>query len=171
MAFTGRTPESLIPRSDSRNPATTCKGVTKAGRHCRRAIDAKPSPGDNGVLAVVSVVGDSDEEETGAAAFYCWQHKDQAPATGGPHGQETQLYPLRERSSVDTLVARLGVLEVNEPAQTSSQTTEPTGPKVGHSTAEEGQQASYVGQRRGAAHVCAERSDGGKASSQPATCS
>jgi hypothetical protein len=121
MAFTGRTPESLIPRSDSRNPATTCKGVTKAGRHCRRAIDAKPSPGDNGVLAVVSVVGDSDEEETGAAAFYCWQHKDQAPATGGPHGQETQLYPLRERSSVDTLVARLGVLEVNEPAQTSSQ--------------------------------------------------
>jgi len=121
MAFTGRTPEALIPRSDSRNPATTCKGVTKTGRHCRRAIDAKPSSGDNGVLAVVSVVGDSDEEETGAAAFYCWQHKDQAPATGGPDGQETTLYPLRERNSIDTLVAQLGVLEVNEHAQTSSQ--------------------------------------------------
>jgi hypothetical protein len=121
MAFTGRTPESLIPRSDSRNPATTCKGVTKTGRHCRRAIDAKPTSGDNGILAVVSVLGDSDEEETGAAAFYCWQHKDQAPATGGPSGQETQLYPLQERNSIDTLVARLGVLEVSEPAQTSSQ--------------------------------------------------
>ncbi|KAF2680618.1 DUF1766-domain-containing protein [Lentithecium fluviatile CBS 122367] len=121
MAFIGRTPESLIARSDSRNPATTCKGVTKSGRHCRRAIDAKPSSGDNGVLAVVSVVGDSDEEETGAAAFYCWQHKDQAPAAGGPDGQETQLYPLQERNSIDTLVARLGVLEVDELAHTSSQ--------------------------------------------------
>ncbi|KAF1957638.1 DUF1766-domain-containing protein [Byssothecium circinans] len=123
MAFTGRTPESLIPRSDSRNPATTCKGITKSGRPCRRAIDAKA---DNGVLAVVSVVSDSDEEETGAAAYFCWQHKDQAErlaATNGPGvgGQDTQLYPLKERSSIDTLVARLGVLDIEEPSQTQTQ--------------------------------------------------
>ncbi|KAF1966505.1 DUF1766-domain-containing protein [Bimuria novae-zelandiae CBS 107.79] len=119
--FTGRTPESLIPRSDSRNPATTCKGITKSGRPCRRAIDARDTSHDGGVLAVASVISDDDDdEETGAAAFFCWQHKDQAEhlmaanATG-PNRQDTQIYPLRERNSIDTLVARLGVLDVGEP--------------------------------------------------------
>ncbi|KAL1642496.1 hypothetical protein SLS61_009647 [Didymella pomorum] len=115
MAFTGRTPESLIPRSDSRNPATTCKGITKSGRPCRRPIDAKVSD-DDGVLAVVSVAGDSDSEDIGAAAYFCWQHKDQAEqlaATKG-NGPDTQLYPLKERSSIDTLVQRLGVPEVDD---------------------------------------------------------
>ncbi|KAF2639061.1 DUF1766-domain-containing protein [Massarina eburnea CBS 473.64] len=125
MAFTGRTPESLIPRSDSRNPATTCKGITKGGRPCRRAIDAKPDGTDNGngVLAVVSVVGDSDEEETGAAAYFCWQHKDQAEklAAQGGGGQDTHLYSLKERGSVDTLVARLGVLDIDEPSKQQTQ--------------------------------------------------
>lgn len=118
--FTGRTPESLIPRSDSRNPATTCKGITKSGRPCRRAIDAKEPSRNNGVLAVVSVISDDEEEETGAAAYFCWQHKDQAQhlmnANGaGAGAQDTQLYPLQERNSIDTLVARLGVLDIEEP--------------------------------------------------------
>jgi hypothetical protein len=119
-AFFGQTPESLLPRSDSRNPATTCKGITKSGRPCRRDIASR----NNGVLAVVSVASDSDsdEDETGAAAFFCWQHKDQAEQlaaanAAAPKGHDTQLYPLKEQNSIDTLVARLGVLEVNEPAQ------------------------------------------------------
>jgi hypothetical protein len=118
MAFTGRTPESLIPRSDSRNPATTCKGINKSGRPCRRPIDAKASQ-DDGVLAVVSVVGDSDEEEIGAAAYFCWQHKDQAEhlAARVSSGPATQLYPLKERNSIDTLVERLGILEVDDTPQ------------------------------------------------------
>ena len=117
MAFIGRTPESLIPRSDSRNPATTCKGITKSGRPCRRPIDAKVSD-DDGVLAVVSVAGDSDSEDIGAAAYFCWQHKDQAEqlAATKTNGPDTQLYPLKERSSIDTLVQRLGVLEVDDSA-------------------------------------------------------
>lgn len=121
MAFTGRTPESLIPRSDSRNPATTCKGITKSGRPCRRPIDAKVSD-DDGVLAVVSVAGDSDSEDIGAAAYFCWQHKDQAEqlAATKSSGPDTQLYPLKERSSIDTLVQRLGVLEVDDFANKSS---------------------------------------------------
>lgn len=115
MAFTGRTPESLIPRSDSRNPATTCKGITKSGRPCRRPIDAKVSD-DDGVLAVVPVAGDSDSEGIGAAAYFCWQHKDQAEqlAATKSNGPDTRLYPLKERSSIDTLVQRLGVLEVDD---------------------------------------------------------
>jgi hypothetical protein len=118
MAFTGRTPESLIPRSDSRNPATTCKGITKSGRPCRRPIDAKASQ-DGGVLAVVSVVSDDDDEDIGAAAYFCWQHKDQAEqlAAQVSNGPATQLYPLRERNSIDTLVERLGVLEVEDIVQ------------------------------------------------------
>ncbi|KAF1833265.1 DUF1766-domain-containing protein [Decorospora gaudefroyi] len=114
MAFTGRTPESLIPRSDSRNPATTCNGITKSGRPCRRPIDSKASQ-ESGVIAVVSVVDDSEkeEEEVGAAAYFCWQHKDQAERLA--QGPETQLFAVRERGSIDTLVERLGVLEVGRP--------------------------------------------------------
>lgn len=135
MAFTGRTPESLIPRSDSRNPATTCKGITKSGRPCRRPIDAKASQ-DDGVLAVTSVISDDDDEEIGAAAYFCWQHKDQAEhlAAQGT-GQDTHLYPLKERTSIDTLVERLGVLEVEETTQPrrkrreSRSENKPSGPK------------------------------------------
>jgi hypothetical protein len=121
MAFTGRTPEALLPRSDSRNPATTCKGITKSGRPCRRPIDAKPSQ-DGGVLAVVSVISnddDDDAEDIGAAAYFCWQHKDQAEllAAQVSNGPATHLYPLKERNSIDTLVERLGVLEVDETVQ------------------------------------------------------
>ncbi|KAJ8111079.1 hypothetical protein OPT61_g6239 [Boeremia exigua] len=114
MAFTGRTPESLIPRSDSRNPATTCKGITKSGRPCRRPIDAKVSD-DDGVLAVVSVANDSDSEDIGAAAYFCWQHKDQAEQLAAikSNNPDTELYPLKEQNSIDTLVQRLGVLEVD----------------------------------------------------------
>ncbi|KAL6706683.1 hypothetical protein ACN47E_005225 [Coniothyrium glycines] len=114
MAFTGRTPESLIPRSDSRNPATTCKGITKAGRPCRRPIDAKASQGD-GVIVVASIISESDDEETGLAAYFCWQHKDQAELLAAQTtGTETQLYPLNERASIDTLIERLGVLDVED---------------------------------------------------------
>ncbi|CBY00779.1 hypothetical protein IAQ61_011687 [Plenodomus lingam] len=120
MSFSGTTPESLLPRSDSRNPATTCKGITKAGRPCRRPIDAKPSE-DDGVIAVVSVIGDGDDEEVGAAAYFCWQHKDQAErlAAQTSNGPPTHLYPLKERNSIDTLVERLGVLEVDDAEEPS----------------------------------------------------
>ncbi len=122
MSFTGRTPESMIPRSDSRNPATTCKGITKSGRPCRRPIDAKASQ-DNGVIAVVSVADDSDDEDIGAAAYFCWQHKDQAErlAAQTSSGPETQLYPLKERNSIDTLMERLGVLDIEDVEETTQQ--------------------------------------------------
>lgn len=119
MAFTGVTPEALMARSDSRNPATTCKGLTKSGRPCRRPIDAKADNGEGGVVAVSSLGDNSDDDDVGAAAFFCWQHKDQAErlAAQATPGPSTQLYPLQERSSIDTLVQRLGVLDVNEPEE------------------------------------------------------
>jgi hypothetical protein len=85
MPFIPNTPESLLPRSDSRNPAATCRGLTGNGRPCRRAI-AKTKDG------------------------FCWQHTEQF-AHASP-----QILPatIRERTSVDTLVDRLGLLEVEE---------------------------------------------------------
>ena len=126
MPFIPHTPESLISRNDSKNPATTCKGITEKGRPCRRSLATSPpsSPlpkihrtNRDGVLAVLS----SDDEREGAAAFFCWQHKDQAATLqndgqgrGNGSGQTTTLFPLTERTSIDTLVDRLGVLDVQD---------------------------------------------------------
>lgn len=109
MSFNGRTPESLLPRSDSKNPATTCKGITSAGRPCRRPLaaaspTASPSRG-NGVLAVL--------DNQNAAAYYCWQHKDQAEQLAAQSGHTT-LHPLKERSSIDSLVEQVGILDLDE---------------------------------------------------------
>ncbi|KAJ9612573.1 hypothetical protein H2200_004170 [Cladophialophora chaetospira] len=109
MSFSGRTPESLLPRSDSKNPATTCKGITSNGRPCRRPLaapspTASPSRG-NGVLAVL--------DDQNAAAFYCWQHKDQAEQLAAQSTQTT-LHPLKERSSIDSLVEQVGILDLDE---------------------------------------------------------
>ena len=119
------TPEALLGRNDSKNPATTCKGITSSGRPCRRAL---ASPGSspsacrqlnvsalNGVVALVREDGEIQE-----ADFYCWQHKDQAEqrvqrenrANGKGRRvkrRSTELYPLQERSSIETLVQRLGI--------------------------------------------------------------
>lgn len=121
----GDTPEALLGRNDSKNPATTCKGITGSGRPCRRALaiskvlnaagGRRASPGLNGVVAIVAEDGVIEE-----ADFYCWQHKDQA--AGNLQQQQTtnhalrpgkristELFPLQERSSIDTLVQRLGI--------------------------------------------------------------
>jgi hypothetical protein len=102
--FTGRTPEALVGRNDSKNPATTCRGITNSGRPCRRALARK-----SGLVAVVED-GDGTVEE---ASYYCHDHKAQAGSAGpstSPHGRtKTNLYTLDSRNSVDTLVQRLGV--------------------------------------------------------------
>lgn len=106
---------TFLGRADSKNPATTCKGVTTTGKPCRRDI-AAAKPSKSGVLAVTSV-GDNE----GAAAYFCWQHKDQAetlinttPAGQGAHLEETHIVPLQKRGSVDTLIGRLGILDIDD---------------------------------------------------------
>ncbi|KAF2208703.1 hypothetical protein CERZMDRAFT_48766 [Cercospora zeae-maydis SCOH1-5] len=111
------TPEALLGRNDSKNAASTCRGITSNGRPCRRALasaklsSSSSSSSGGGVVAVV--------EEDGAvtnAEFYCWQHKDQAqllqqdsPGKRPKKKRTTELYPLQERSSIDTLVQKLGI--------------------------------------------------------------
>lgn len=84
MPFIPNTPEALIARSDSKNPTSTCRGLTSSGRPCRR-----PSPA------------------------FCWQHTDQTPPPPSIKEMRRPSSPtIKERASIDTLVERLGLLEI-----------------------------------------------------------
>ncbi|MCJ1478700.1 hypothetical protein MMC13_007382 [Lambiella insularis] len=116
MPFIPNTPETLISRSDSKNPSTTCKGITSSGKPCRRSLAAtsqsSPCASPNGKGGLLAIVPEIDGTNEGAAAFFCWQHKEQAALLA--RGSATKVVELRERTSIDTLVDRLGVLEVDD---------------------------------------------------------
>jgi hypothetical protein len=116
MTIAARSPEALLPRSDSKNPATTCRGITATGRPCRRALasspHASPSPSPNRGHGVVAIL---NEEHAGA--FFCYHHKDQAEQLVAKNRQKTSLHPLKERSSLDTLAERVGILDIDEEVQ------------------------------------------------------
>ena len=120
MPFVPHTPESLLPRSDSKHPATTCKGITSTGRPCRRPLGTSPQASPTGKrksqTGVVAVLQPSDEYHDGAAAFFCWQHQDQAEslASADQNGRRADLVQLQQRTSIDTLAERLGVLDIGE---------------------------------------------------------
>ncbi|RAL60103.1 hypothetical protein DID88_000728 [Monilinia fructigena] len=95
------TPESLLPRTDSKNPNSTCRGLSSNGKPCRRGLSKSPNNSP------------SPSPSRGALSpeAFCWQHKDQAGQAALP--VQSRPNPLRERSSVDTLVERLGLLDVD----------------------------------------------------------
>ena len=130
------TPERLIAglrRSDSKDPSTTCRGLTTAGRQCRNplklSLATSPSQGSpNPASRRKNALKINDEAKDGIVTvgdhgevvFYCWRHKDQTPPpttnkgqeSAGPRGREP--VKLEARTSVDTLVERLGGLDVGE---------------------------------------------------------
>ncbi|KAJ5811201.1 hypothetical protein N7447_010717 [Penicillium robsamsonii] len=106
MPQISNTPESLLPRSDSRNPATTCRGITAQGRPCRRSL-ASPNPSG----ASTPRKKDPRQEAIDVASLYCWQHKDQDSSS---NSYTTVITPAKTRTSIDTLMDRLGVLEIND---------------------------------------------------------
>ncbi|CAK7567271.1 MAG: hypothetical protein SEPTF4163_005233 [Sporothrix epigloea] len=111
MVFIANTPESLVARSDSKNPATTCRGITSGGRPCRRPISASAAgqkdsyDSKGGSLRV-----DNPRDEL----LYCWQHKEQASlsARSSPGLRNSATPILEERTSLDTLADRLNLLSV-----------------------------------------------------------
>lgn len=120
MPFFANTPESLISRSDSKNPSTTCRGITSGGRPCRRPIaggDTSPTPSPRRKPANLRVDDPSDE------SLYCWQHKDQASLSAksspGPKTNHTPI--LEERTSIDTLADRLGLIGHTKPGKSPKQ--------------------------------------------------
>lgn len=113
MPYIPHTPESLLPRSDSKNAATTCRGITSNGRPCRRALAAS-SPSSFGISSG-SGGGTSGNVLGGEVTGFCWQHKDQSPALparADGTDPEASGPPLRRRTSQDTLIERLGLLRV-----------------------------------------------------------
>lgn len=125
MPFVPHTPESLIQRSDSKDPGTTCKGITSTGRPCRNPLGSSPQSSPTGnrksKSGVIAVLQPSDEDHEGAAAYFCFRHKDQAEALvgGNQDGRKANIVPLQQRTSIDTLVDRTGLLDIEDDETTS----------------------------------------------------
>ncbi|KAF9894043.1 hypothetical protein FE257_009015 [Aspergillus nanangensis] len=102
------TPESIMSRADSLNPSTTCRGITANGRPCRRALASSTTPTPSGTPMKHGRVG-----AVNPAAAYCWQHKDQADIAPRPIKPQN-TFQMKTRTSIDTLMDRLGVLDINE---------------------------------------------------------
>lgn len=119
MPFIPHTPESLLSRSDSRNPAITCKGITATGRPCKRSIatSARGSPTSIRVARnEVATILSAEDDGQGARAFFCWQHQEQdnTPRSFEDRsGMKIGIVQLTQRTSLDTLADRLGILELN----------------------------------------------------------
>jgi hypothetical protein len=104
MPFIPHTPESLLPRSDSKNPAATCSGLTSNGRPCRRALSRSPQSSPS-----------PSPRRLASPEAYCWQHQEQASTHNTPTPSPQRKHDtIQERTSVDTLVDRLGLLEVEQ---------------------------------------------------------
>lgn len=120
MPFIPHTPESLMQRSDSKDPGTTCKGITSTGRPCRRDLGSSPQSSPTGnrrsKSGVIAVLQPSDVDHEGAAAYFCFQHKDQAVtlAGGDQDGRKANVVPVQQRTSIDTLVDRTGLLDIDD---------------------------------------------------------
>ncbi|KAG6013473.1 hypothetical protein E4U54_006704 [Claviceps lovelessii] len=110
MPFVANTPESLLARADSKNPSSTCRGITSSGRPCRRPISNSSSP------AAPSARGRGPQTDLSDETLYCWQHKEQAShsAQSSPGPRQHTKPILEERSSLDTLADRLGLMDLQE---------------------------------------------------------
>ncbi|KAB8236029.1 uncharacterized protein BDW43DRAFT_17937 [Aspergillus alliaceus] len=109
MPVFANTPESLVTRTDSLDPATTCKGVTSNGRPCRRAVAS------TGSSPSASPAKRTRRQQVDPSELYCWQHKDQAVPVSNGTSNKPNTSQLQPRSSIDTLMDRLGVLDINDP--------------------------------------------------------
>lgn len=109
MSHIRHCPEFQLARSDSKNPETTCQGLTSGGRRCRRTVKAaskrqNTKQGDGGKADHITI------EVPGG--MFCWQHKGQNETPSSPTKLRTSR--LKTRSSLDTLIERVGVLSVDE---------------------------------------------------------
>ncbi|KAI1630820.1 meiotically up-regulated gene 113-domain-containing protein [Biscogniauxia mediterranea] len=123
MPFIPNTPESMMARADSKNPGTTCRGITSNGRPCRRPLIATPDGSPVSAKTAKKQAQKLRVDDPSDPELYCWQHKDQAsaPAKSSPGSRTTPI--LENRESFDVLVDRLGIAEAEKrrrrPAQYS----------------------------------------------------
>ncbi|KAI1329046.1 DUF1766-domain-containing protein [Xylariaceae sp. FL0255] len=120
MPFFPNTPESLLGRSDSKNPFATCRGITSAGRPCRRALAAS-SAASSPAASPFAPRGRANQlrvDDPRNPDLYCWQHKDQAKSSAksspGPQSRPHKLSTVRQES-FDSLIDRLGIQTQQSP--------------------------------------------------------
>ncbi|KAK2866811.1 hypothetical protein FQN49_003514 [Arthroderma sp. PD_2] len=108
MSHVRHCPEFQLARADSKNAATTCQGLTASGQRCRRTVvsaakkrDIKQGEKSKGDPIAIQI----------PAGLFCWQHQDQNVA---PSPIKSTASRLKGRSSLDTLIERVGVLSMNE---------------------------------------------------------
>ena len=117
MPFVAKTPESQLGRTDSKNPETTCRGITSGGRPCRRPLTAAAPGGSPPAPSPARLKRAKNrlhvEDDPSDPDLYCWQHKDQAASSAhsSPGPRRTDKPILESRESVDTLIDRLGIVE------------------------------------------------------------
>ncbi|KAH8702364.1 meiotically up-regulated gene 113-domain-containing protein [Talaromyces proteolyticus] len=147
------TPESILPRSDSRNPASTCRGITVNGKPCRRSLAVSARSASSG--GVVAMVKSGGTKQPDTAAFYCWQHKNQAPHSTSslPRKRQADIVPISERTSIDALVERMGILNVGEDQQNQRTHIQPC-PKPQENRYEKGNRHTTTPARQKEASIC-----------------
>lgn len=99
------TPEAKLPRSDSRLASTTCRGICVNGRPCRRSLGSSKS----------ALKRSSESVAFGSIShLYCWQHQDQSNAAppSTPLQKSQSRISVRRKSSIDSLVDRLGIVDI-----------------------------------------------------------
>ncbi|KAJ4165802.1 hypothetical protein LMH87_007417 [Akanthomyces muscarius] len=131
MPFVANTPESLLARSDSKDPKSTCRGITSSGRPCRRPLAAATRYG--GGRHLTAVLDDDPADES----LYCWQHKEQAshsaassPGPKGSSGYAAVPTIREERTSLDTLADRLGLVDIGD-KYSAARPSKPPGKRPG----------------------------------------
>ncbi|KAI8263174.1 Meiotically up-regulated protein 113 [Colletotrichum sp. SAR 10_77] len=134
MGYVANTPEDRLGRSDSKNPNTTCKGLTTNGNFCRNPVT--PVRGKR--------LSPTVKEES----LYCHHHRDQAASRSSQSspGPRVSGQPiLEERTSIDTLADRLGLVDIG--SDVSKKNKRPR-PNAGGSTDGEKPQGGYSTQSR-----------------------
>ncbi|PGH18241.1 hypothetical protein AJ79_00580 [Helicocarpus griseus UAMH5409] len=120
MAQPHNTPEYRLPRTDLKDPETTCRGIKADGQRCRRTVvSAKSSPFNSPSKGANLGAGVNDST---AAPLFCWQHKDQALHTTTISTETAKpVSKMKPRSSIETLVERVGLLDVNDTQRPASE--------------------------------------------------
>ncbi|KAK2774967.1 hypothetical protein FQN52_004095 [Onygenales sp. PD_12] len=115
MSQPQNTPEYRLARSDSKDPTTTCRGIKIDGQRCRRTVAAaQSSPSPSPSKQPVTNPNHNVNDDT-TAGLFCWQHKDQAvPVVPLSKTAPAPGSKLKARSSIETLIERVGLLDVNE---------------------------------------------------------
>lgn len=108
MPFIDNSPESLLRRTDSLDPATTCHGITSSGKPCRRGLNdsALSAPPRKKVKRAPTDLSDT--------SLYCFQHRDQAARRAALNSGPRISHSGARRSSIDTLTERLGLTILND---------------------------------------------------------